>query len=169
MISKKFENEILVTGSKFLGVSGVKGTSSNMEKIMSENVEELQILAYDITTNAVEFLNLLRKAILGGVTTTMIYNTPNGNQIKQKSRIDAINELKHLSLKYKNFNFVPFPIDGKILHAKVVIANRQRSYVGSSNFTWGGMSKNYEVGIMVGEKESYMLSKLVDSLLPKTS
>ena len=165
MSSKKSENEILVTGSKFLGVSGVKGTSSIMEKIMSENVDELQILAYDITTNAVEFLNLLRNAIKGGVMTTMIYNIPSEEQMKQKSRADAINELKHLSSKHTNFIFVPFPVDGKILHAKVVIANRKRAYVGSSNFTWGGMSKNYEVGMMVGEDDSYILSKLVDSLL----
>ncbi|MBT5171192.1 MAG: hypothetical protein HOL90_02825 [Candidatus Nitrosopelagicus sp.] len=167
MTSENSENEILVTGSKFLGVSGVKGTSSVVEKIMSENIDELQILAYDITTNAVEFLDLLRSAIKGGVKTTMIYNTPKGDQMKQKSRVDAINELESLSSKYNNFIFVPFPVDGKILHAKVVIANRKKAYVGSSNFTWGGMSKNYEVGMVVGEDDSYTLSKLVDSLLPR--
>jgi phosphatidylserine/phosphatidylglycerophosphate/cardiolipin synthase-like enzyme len=166
MISENSENEILVTGSKFLGVSGVKGTSSVVEKIMSENIDELQILAYDITTNAVEFLDLLRNAIKGGVKTTLIYNTPKDEQMKQKSRSDAINELEFLSSKYDNFVFVPFPVDGKILHAKVVIANRKKAYVGSSNFTWGGMSKNYEVGMVVGENDSYILSKLVDSLLP---
>jgi len=160
------ENKILVTGSKFLDVPGVKGTSSVMEKIMSDDIDELQILAYDITTNAAEFLNLLRKAIKRGVTTTLVYNTPSQKQMELKIRADAINELKRLSSEHQHFNFVPFPIDGKMLHAKVVIANRKKAYVGSSNFTWGGMSKNYEVGILVGEKESYILSKIVDSLLP---
>ena len=162
-----FENEVLVTGSKFLDITGVKGTSSVMEKIMSDNVDELQILAYDITTNATEFLNLLRKAIKRGVTTTLIYNTPRQKQMELKSRADAIKELERLSSEYSHFNFIPFPIGNKILHAKVVIANRKRAYIGSSNFTWGGMSKNYEVGILVGEKESYVLSKIVDSLLPR--
>lgn len=168
MTSKKSENEILVTGSKFFEVPSVKGTSSEMEKMMSDlDVDELQILSYDITVHAAGFLKLLREAIGRGVNTTVIYNIPSKKEMKKKFRADAINELKSLSSKHAHFKFIPFPIDGKILHAKVVIADRRKAYVGSSNFTWGGMSKNYEVGIMVGEKESYILAKLVDSLLPK--
>jgi phosphatidylserine/phosphatidylglycerophosphate/cardiolipin synthase-like enzyme len=168
MTSKNLENEVLVTGSKFLGVPGVKGTSSMMEKLMSEDLDELQILSYDITTHAKEFLNLLKNAIKSGVKTTMVYNVPSEEQMRQKSRSNAIDELKQMHLEFGNFIFVPFPVDGKILHAKVVIANRKKAYVGSSNFTWGGMSKNYEVGMVVGEHDSYILSKLVDSLLPRT-
>ena len=167
MMSEKLENEILVTGSKFLDVSGVKGTSSVMEKLMSgPDLNELQILAYDITIHAAEFMKLLRKAIIGGVNTTLIYNVPTKKEMKKKYRADAINELKHLSSENSHFKFIPFPVDGKMLHAKVIIVNRRIAYVGSSNFTWGGMSKNYEVGMVVGEKSSYILAKLVDSLLP---
>lgn len=168
MTSKKSENEILVTGSRFFEVPGVKGTSSEMEKMMADpDIDELQILSYDITVHATEFLKLLRKAIKSGVNTTMIYNIHSKKEMKKKFRADAIKELKNLSSEHSHFNFIPFPIDGKMLHAKVVIVDRRRAYVGSSNFTWGGMSKNYEVGILVGENESYTLSKLVDSLLPK--
>ena len=169
MTLEKFDSEILVTGSKFFDVSSVKGTSSEMEKMMADpNIEELQVLSYDITVHATEFLKLLRGVIERGVNTTMIYNIHNKKEMKKKFRADAIQELKKLSSKHTHFNFIPFSIKGKILHAKVVIADRRRAYVGSSNFTWGGMSKNYEVGLIVGENESYTLSKLVDALLPRT-
>ena len=168
MSDTSFPSEILVTGSKFLDVSGVKSTSSVLEKLMTD-VDELQILAYDITANAREFLELLKKAVLGGIKTTVIYNPPNDEQQKQKSRTDAIDDLVQLSSEHKNFKFLKFPVDGKTLHAKVIVADRKRAYVGSSNFTWGGMSKNYEVGVLVGEDESYVLSKLVDSLMLETT
>lgn len=52
----------------------------------------------------------------------------------------------------------------KMLHAKVVVVDREKALLGSANFSWGGMSAHYEVGVFLEGTEAYTLSKLVDDV-----
>jgi len=52
----------------------------------------------------------------------------------------------------------------KMLHAKVVVVDREKAVLGSANFSWGGMSAHYEVGVLLEGPEAWTLSKLVDDV-----
>ena len=50
------------------------------------------------------------------------------------------------------------------LHAKVIVADRKKAILGSANFSWGGMSSHYEIGVLVEGKDARTLSELVDEI-----
>lgn len=50
------------------------------------------------------------------------------------------------------------------LHAKVIVADRKKAILGSANFSWGGMSSHYEIGVLIEGKDARTLSELVDEI-----
>ncbi len=52
----------------------------------------------------------------------------------------------------------------QMLHAKVIVADRKKAVLGSANFSWGGMSAHYEIGVLLEGKDAWTLSKLVDEV-----
>jgi phosphatidylserine/phosphatidylglycerophosphate/cardiolipin synthase-like enzyme len=52
----------------------------------------------------------------------------------------------------------------KILHAKVIVSDRDKAVVGSANFSWGGMTSHYEVGVYVDGDEAETLAKMIESV-----
>jgi phosphatidylserine/phosphatidylglycerophosphate/cardiolipin synthase-like enzyme len=50
------------------------------------------------------------------------------------------------------------------LHAKVIVADRKKAILGSANFSWGGMSSHYEIGVLLEGKDAWTLSELVDEI-----
>jgi len=149
--------KILATGSDFLK-EGVRGTGPVVEELM-ENIEnELHILAYVISKHAEKFLGLIEKALESGIKTTLVINN-----LKQQDDYVQDKLLKWKS-KFRYFNLVDFNRKEKTLHAKVVVVDRDKAVLGSANFSWGGMSGNYEIGILLEGREAWTLSKLVDDV-----
>ena len=66
--------------------------------------------------------------------------------------------------KFDYFKLVDFNRREKTLHAKVVVIDREKAVLGSANFSWGGMSGNYEIGVLLEGREAWTLSKLVDDV-----
>jgi len=52
----------------------------------------------------------------------------------------------------------------KMLHAKVIVVNGEKAVVGSANFSWGGMSGHYEVGIYLEGDEARTLAEIVTAV-----
>ena len=144
-------------GSDFLK-EGVRGTGPVVENIMDGVQNELQIMAFVISKHADNFLNLIKKAVERGVKTTVVINKLSEQDAK------VIEQLGSLAREYNHFKLVDFNRRGKTLHAKVVVVDREKAVIGSANFSWGGMSGNYEIGILVEGKEAYTLGKLVDDV-----
>lgn len=46
------------------------------------------------------------------------------------------------------------------IHAKVVLIDGKRGYLGSANFTAGGLERNFELGLDLGETQSTALEQL---------
>lgn len=50
------------------------------------------------------------------------------------------------------------------LHMKVVVADSRRAYVGSANFTWGGMGQHAEMGVRLDGPAVPVIELLLDTL-----
>ena len=149
--------KILATGSDFLK-EGVRGTGPVIEELMENIDNELHILAYVISEHAEKFLGLIERALESGIKTTLVINN------LQKQDTYVRDKLLKWKSKFRYFNLVDFNRKEKTLHAKVVVVDRKKAVLGSANFSWGGMSGNYEIGIFLDGREAWTLSKLVDDV-----
>jgi phosphatidylserine/phosphatidylglycerophosphate/cardiolipin synthase-like enzyme len=52
----------------------------------------------------------------------------------------------------------------KQVHGKVIVVDRKKAVIGSANFTWSGMYGNYEIGVMVYDRQDWKLAKVIDIL-----
>ncbi|HJU14244.1 MAG TPA: phospholipase D-like domain-containing protein [Candidatus Nitrosotalea sp.] len=149
--------QILATGPEFIG-EGVRGTGPVIEEIIGDAQNEIQILAYLFTTSG-RVLSLLESSLRKGIRVTIVINEFEKQNDDIKEKITAlINEFSHL--KVVNFH----KDGGEQLHAKVVVVDRKKAIVGSANFSWGGMTRNYEIGILLEGEGAWKLGKLVDDL-----
>ena len=149
--------KILATGSDFLK-EGVRGTGPVVEELMENIDNELHILAYVISEHAEKFLGLIERALESGIKTTLVINN------LQQQDTYVRDKLLNWKSKFRYFNLVDFNRKEKTLHAKVVVVDREKAVLGSANFSWGGMSGNYEIGILLEGREAWTLSKLVDDV-----
>lgn len=54
-----------------------------------------------------------------------------------------------------------------LFHAKLVIADAERGYIGSANVSASAMGENFEIGCALGAKQAESMDKLVDFLEAK--
>ncbi len=149
--------EVLATGEKFLK-HGLRGAGPVIEDLISDATNEIHMLAYVVTPHARRIVDLLEVALERGVKVTVVIN-----KLAAQSPT-VVSRLNRLSKAHKYFIVADFDTPKADLHAKVVVADRKRAVVGSANFSFGGMTKNYEVGVRFEGREAWKLSKLIDSL-----
>ena len=53
----------------------------------------------------------------------------------------------------------------KMLHAKVIVRDRDVAVVGSANFSWGGMASHYEVGVYLDGDEAETLADMINAVV----
>ncbi|MEM0143196.1 MAG: phospholipase D family protein [Candidatus Parvarchaeum sp.] len=71
-------------------------------------------------------------------------------------------ELETLAKKYQNLKI--HAVRNKILHAKILVSDYSKTVVGSANFTFSGTIKNYELGILIEDKN---IAQTVASLIKR--
>jgi phosphatidylserine/phosphatidylglycerophosphate/cardiolipin synthase-like enzyme len=50
------------------------------------------------------------------------------------------------------------------IHAKLIVADRSRGYLGSANLSAGGLDRNFEVGVALGADQAVAIERLIDCL-----
>ncbi len=149
--------QILATGPELLK-RGFRSIEPVTEELIREADNEIQILAYVLTPEAIHLLSLLREAAARGVRITMIINSlDTQHQAIRK-------ELQTLLSGFPYTKILNFKRRKGQLHAKLLIADRKRAVVGSANFTWMGMYANYELGLLVEGETAWELATVVDFL-----
>ena len=149
--------EVLATGQKFLK-HGLRGTGPVIEDLISDATDEVHMLAYVITPHAKHVLDLLEAALERGVRVTIVVNKLAGQNPT------VVERFKGLSKTHRYFRVADFDTPKIDLHAKVIVVDRKRAVVGSANLSFGGMTKNHEIGVSFEGKEAWKLSKIIDSL-----
>lgn len=155
--------EILGTGSEFLK-QGVRGTEPVIEEVIMRASKEVQMLVYVFTSKALHILNLVEQAAKRGLKITIVVNDLQSQDQVIKSKLESMEAaFPHVHV----FNFADNT--KRQLHAKIVVADREKAVIGSANFSWGGMYSNYEIGLLVEGEPAWKIAQLVDSLKTELS
>jgi cardiolipin synthase len=127
---------------------------------------EIQIAAYRITRGANGFLDLIADCLSRGVKVSIIVNRFEKQPRTIKERLlQLLSQFRHFCL----FDFCPED-DREDLHAKLIVIDRSKALVGSSNMTWRGLVLNHELGVIVEGPSATQIGSLIDALIrdPRT-
>ena len=149
--------ELAGTGPEFVS-QGIREIESLMEELITGAQTEIQILAYVFTESALPLIDTLGRAAARGVRITLVLNRLND---QNPAVINKIGEMQSMFPAFKVVNFEDR--HGSVLHAKVVVSDRKKAVVGSANFTMGGMTSNYELGIFLEGDVAWKLSNVIDT------
>ena len=153
--------QILATGAEFLK-EGIRGTGPVIEEIIKNSEREIQIMAYVISLHASKFLDHLEDALKREIKITIILNRLDEQDEKIKRKI------KKMKRQYPKLKVIDFTDpSGGDLHAKVIVIDRKKAVIGSANFSWHGMSHNYEVGVQLEGDSAWKLGKVIDEMEEK--
>jgi len=132
--------ELVISGERWLG-KGLVSVYSRIEEIIESAQYSILIAVYQFTSK--ELISLIENALNRGVRVE-IYTTKISERLKN-----------HPDLKIHILNDI-------MLHAKIIIVDGRKILLGSSNFTFSGFFKNYEIGIyMEDERMAFEVTKLV--------
>lgn len=153
------EIRILVSGLAWMG-SGVGSIEAAIQELLTSVQGEILLTAYSIGQADLIF-ELIEGALSRGVKVRMVVNSL-GEQ-----HYSAQNRLKILQDKYPHFHLYSFEAGEERgnLHAKVIVADRQKALIGSSNLSYSGMVVNHELALLVSGMEAAEVARAIDLLL----
>lgn len=150
--------EILATGQELIS-KGVRGFEPVMEETVRGATKEIQVVAYLITKQAMNLIDLLERAADRGIVVTIIVN-----RLEEQDQL-IVGRLARIASRHGHFRVLNFTDKkGRQLHAKIMIVDRKRAIVGSANFSWGGMFSNYEIGLYIQGRPAWKLATVIDNL-----
>ncbi len=151
--------QIAVSGLGWMG-GGIGSIESAIEDLLSSAQHEILLTAYAIG-KADRIFDLLESALARGVRVQMVVNRLSEQYGSVQHR------LEHLQKKYPHFHLHPFQPDGEHgdLHAKVLVVDRKRALVGSSNLSYNGMVLNHELAVLLDDETAEQTAKAIDRLI----
>lgn len=150
----------IVTGLGWMG-SGFGSIDTALEEIVASAQRELTILAYSTSDGADALLTAVRERLSDGVRVVMVVD----RLADQYGQVPA--RLMQMAGDYPShcliYDFSASP--NAHLHAKAVIADRQRAIVGSANLSWHGLVTNHELALYVAGSAVADIAQATDRLL----
>ena len=76
-------------------------------------------------------------------------------------------KLQGLNNKFGGRNFVLADFekpDLGYLHAKVMVADREKMIIGSANLSAGGQKNNYEMGVLIEGEEAWKVADVIEQI-----
>lgn len=151
--------QVVVSGLGWMG-SGVGSIESAIEDLLKSAQHEILLTAYSIG-KADHIFELIEAALARGVQVWMVVNrlSEQHNSIQRR--------LSDLPEKYQHFHLYPFEPDDKRsdLHAKVLVVDRKRALVGSSNLSYNGLILNHELAVLIEGQDASAIGAAIDNLM----
>jgi cardiolipin synthase len=151
---------VLATGPEFMK-QGLRGTGPVMEEMIRSAKSEVHVMAYHVSPYASKFLEQLEKAAQRGVKIRMVINKLDEHEE------DVIERLNKMKKAHEYVRISSFRKPAGELHAKVLVVDRKKAVVGSANFSFGGLARNYEIGVGIEGDVAWQLAKLIDDFVEK--
>jgi phosphatidylserine/phosphatidylglycerophosphate/cardiolipin synthase-like enzyme len=150
---------VAVTGTDWMG-GGIGSIESAMEQLFREARYEILLTVYAASSSADRLFEWLELALGRGVETKMVVNRLDEQQAS------VINQLYVLNRAYPHFRLYSFMAENTIdLHAKLIVADRQKAIVGSSNLSRRGFLTNYELALVLEGQTASTIAGAIDRLL----
>jgi len=151
--------QVLATGLGWMG-GGIESIHSNIEELVCGSQHEIMIGAYSIGQGALDFLDVLAIPLKRRVVVRMVINRFKDHPLAIQERLLTLMRF-HLNLEIHDFA----PEDGSDLHAKLVIVDRDKAVIGSSNLSRRGFVTNHELAVRLQGTNVRMLAQAFDTLL----
>jgi len=105
----------------------------------------------------------LQDALYRGVSITMISHDLHDIKSPQSQALETLRrEAERMAASFKAYAAQP---QSGLLHAKLVVADRERVVLGSANMTGYGLSMNFEVGVILGSPYAEQVASMYEQLL----
>lgn len=154
---------VVVTGIDWMG-GGVGSIETAMRQLFQEAKQEILLTAYAITNGADMLFEWLELALSRGVEIKMVVNR------LEELNPAVNNKLHQLDNRYPHFHLYNFTSDEYVdLHAKLIVVDREKAIVGSSNLSRRGLLTNYELALTVEGKTATEVASVVDRLIAELS
>jgi len=152
---------VVVTGIDWMG-GGVGSIESAMRQLFQDAKQEILLTVYAVTSGADMLFEWLEMALSRGVDIKMIVNRLN----EQTPVVNS--KLHYLDSTYPHFHLYDFTsVEYVDLHAKLIVIDRQKAMVGSSNLSKRGLLTNYELALTVEGIAATEIASVVDRLIAK--
>ena len=150
---------VVVTGLAWMG-NGVRSINSLIEEKLPQAQNEIQVVAYRITKGSGEFLDWIVDCLNRGLRVTLVINR------LEKQSLLIKNKLLKLVKTYSYFSLLDFSPENYLedLHAKIIVIDRSKALIGSSNITWKGLVLNHELGVFIDGPAAAKISSAIDLL-----
>lgn len=148
---------LLATGERLVG-RGVRAFNPVLEEMLRSAGREIQIAIYRVDVSALSLLDILEQAARRGVQILIILSAV--NEQPESIRRKLLHPGGLPGVRVVDFRSE----EGDLLHAKAIVVDRQRAILGSANLTWGGLVRNYEIGILLEGPEAWEIARLLDIL-----
>lgn len=143
---------------------GIGSIVTTLEEMLLEAEREIHILAYAVSDGAERLFTILTDRLRAGVRVTMII------QRLDQQHQHAPERLKRLVASYPNtfllFDFTPE--EQEALHAKSVVVDRKKAFVGSANLSFNGLIRNYELGVVIQGTTASDIAGIIEKLKTHT-
>jgi len=147
-----------VTGLGWMG-TGIRSVKSALRDILQESRQEVLLCAYSLSGGAGEILDEFENCLKRGIKFTGVVN-----RFKQQPK-EIQDYILSLNSAYNYCNFYDFNHPSEELHAKLVVVDRRIALVGSANISMRGMERNYELGILLKDREVGTIADCIDKML----
>lgn len=159
-MNRPLELRVAVTGTSWMGGS-IGSVDTALREIVTGARRELQLVAYELRTDAKHFLEMVEDRLASGVNVTFVVNRLDKKPLNVRGYLaDLAHEYPGMEL----YTFAP-PNEDEDLHAKLVIADREQMLIGSANLSWRGLVENHEIAVRLRGAEVSNVSSAVDKLL----
>ncbi len=151
--------QIVVSGLSWMG-SGIGSIESAIENLLENAQHEILLTVYSIG-KADRVFDLLESALARGIRVQMVVNRLSEQHDSIRFRLNTWQQT------YGHFYLYPFePGDERgELHAKVLVVDRKRALVGSSNLSYNGLILNHEMAVLVEGEDASVVGATIDKFI----
>ena len=107
----------------------------------------------------------LAVAAEAGAWITVITAPLDDNEMRNRRAIHELQDGEDGGLIARRLRvLVPAPTFEQLIHAKLVVVDRQRGYIGSANLSWHGMESNLELGVCFEPNQAAAVAAIFEHL-----
>lgn len=152
---------VVVTGREWVGGS-LGGVETALLDLVAGAEREVLATVYCFGSSVDPMLDALEGRLSAGIRVGLVVNDLPGQPADVRSRIERF------GARYPHLRVKSFPGGaGDALHAKVVIADRRRTLIGSANLSRGGFVGNHEMGVVVEGAVVEIAAARIEDLLAR--
>ena len=149
---------VVVTGTSWMG-GGIGSIESALTALFKTAEQEIAITAYAVTTGADLLFQWLDSSLARGVLINIVVNR------FEDQPVDVKAQFIHILKTYPHFHLFNFlDSDRGDLHAKVLVIDRKKALIGSSNLSRRGLVENHEIAVLVQGSVASTTAKILDRL-----